>query len=51
MSTSQDISSDKGITYGGVDDEGEQDLESRRINNKHNIWDEEEEDEYDPSYH
>lgn len=52
MSTSQDISSDKGITYGGVDDEGEQDPESRRMNGKHNIWEEEgEDDEYDSSYH
>lgn len=35
---SQDITSDVGIGYGGVDEEGELDPAARR----HNVWDEEE---------
>ena len=35
---SQDITSDKGIDYGGVDEEGTMDPASRR----YNIWEEEE---------
>lgn len=38
---SQDISSDKGIGYGGVDDEGNKDPASRR---HRDVWEEEEED-------
>lgn len=38
---SQDISSDKGIGYGGVDEEGNKDPASRR---HRDLWEEEEED-------
>lgn len=36
---SDSITSDKGISYGGVDDEGQKDPASR----KHDVWDDEEE--------
>lgn len=44
---SQDITSDEGITYGGVDEEGELEAESRR--HKQNVWEDEldEEEEYE----
>lgn len=44
---SQDITSDEGITYGGVDEEGELEAESRR--RKQNVWEDEldEEEEYE----
>lgn len=35
---SKDITSDKGIDYGGVDEEGEKDPASRR----HDVWEDEE---------
>ena len=38
---SQDIKSDNGITYGGVDENGEKDPSSRR---QRDVWEEEEED-------
>ena len=37
---SKDVQSDKGIDYGGVDEEGTKDPSSRRIDN----WDDEEEE-------
>lgn len=37
---SQDITSNKDITYGGVDEEGEKEPASRRTN----VWDDEEEE-------
>jgi hypothetical protein len=38
---SQDITSGKGISYGGVDEEGTKDPDSRRY---HDEWDDEEEE-------
>ena len=38
---SQDITSDKGINYGGVDEEGTKDPCSRKVGD---VWEEEEED-------
>ena len=40
---SQDVKSNNGIGYGGVDDDGEKDPSARRRNN---VWDEEEEEEF-----
>ena len=42
LCASKDIVSDKGIDYGGVDEEGTKDPASRRTYN----WDDEEEEEY-----
>ena len=39
---SQDITSNKDITYGGVDEEGKKDPASRR---RRDVWDDEEEEE------
>lgn len=45
---SQDITSDKGISYGGVDENGELDPESRKTDYRYRAWeDEEEEEEYE----
>lgn len=38
---SEGVSSDKGINYGGVDEEGELDPASRRYR-RHDVWEEEE---------
>lgn len=41
---SQDITSDKGIDYGGVDEEGTKDPSARRYRG---VWDDDEEEEYE----
>lgn len=39
------VVSDKGIDYGGVDEEGERDPEARPLYEKYQAWDDDEEEE------
>ena len=43
LTGSGEIRSDKGIGYGGVDEEGEREVDTRR-HGSHNVWDDEEEE-------
>lgn len=41
---SHEITSDKDINYGGVDEDGERDPESREVYHQYDVWEEDEED-------